>query len=70
MTFRFKHELDPEGILQSSPVAEQVEKVNPDLVWRVRTRVSLTPDALAVYFGIVRQQISSLLPSGSSKKKA
>ena len=29
-----------------------------------------TLDALARYFGIVRQQISSLLPSGSSKKNA
>jgi septum formation protein len=29
-----------------------------------------TLEVLARYFGIVRQQISSLLPSGSSKKKA
>jgi uncharacterized coiled-coil protein SlyX len=32
VTFRYKHELDPEGILQFGLVAEDVEKVNPDLV--------------------------------------
>jgi septal ring factor EnvC (AmiA/AmiB activator) len=34
VTFRYKHELDPEGIPQFGLVAEQVEKVNPDLVVR------------------------------------
>ena len=34
MTFRYKHELDPEGIPQFGLVAEEVEKVNPDLVAR------------------------------------
>ena len=34
VTFRYKHELDPEGIPQFGPVAEQVEAVNPDLVAR------------------------------------
>ena len=34
VTFRYKHELDPEGISQFGLVAEQVEKVNPDLVAR------------------------------------
>ena len=32
MTFRYKHELDPKGIPQFGLVAEDVEKVNPDLV--------------------------------------
>ena len=32
VTFRYKHELDPAGIPQFGLVAEQVEKVNPDLV--------------------------------------
>jgi uncharacterized coiled-coil protein SlyX len=32
VTFRYKHELDPEGIPQFGLVAEQVEKVNADLV--------------------------------------
>ena len=32
VTFRYKHELDPERIPQFGLVAEQVEKVNPDLV--------------------------------------
>jgi len=34
VTFRYKHELDPKGIPQFGLVAEQVEKVNPDLVIR------------------------------------
>ena len=34
VTFRYKKELDPKGIPQFGLVAEQVEKVNPDLVAR------------------------------------
>src|SRR5947208_9009907 len=34
VTFRYKQELDAEGIPQFGLVAEQVEKVNPDLVAR------------------------------------
>ncbi len=34
VTFRYKKELDPDGIPQFGLVAEQVEKVNPDLVTR------------------------------------
>jgi hypothetical protein len=34
VTFRYKNELDPNGIPQFGLVAEQVEKVNPDLVAR------------------------------------
>src|SRR5205814_4613010 len=34
VSFRYKHELDPNGIPQFGLVAEQVEKVNPDLVAR------------------------------------
>jgi hypothetical protein len=36
VTFRYKHELDPEGIPQFGLVAEEVAKVNPDLVARDR----------------------------------
>ena len=32
VTFRYKHELDPEAIPQFGLVAEQVEKVDPNLV--------------------------------------
>jgi trimeric autotransporter adhesin len=32
VTFRYKHELDPDGVTQFGLIAEQVEKVNPDLV--------------------------------------
>ena len=34
VTFCYRHELDPDGIPQFGLVAEQVEKVNPDLVAR------------------------------------
>src|SRR4029077_4566899 len=34
VTFRYKQELDPDGIPQFGLVAEQVERVNPDLVVR------------------------------------
>ena len=34
VTFRYKRELDPKGIPQFGLVAEEVEKVNPDLVAR------------------------------------
>ncbi|MGI8957340.1 MAG: tail fiber domain-containing protein [Chthoniobacterales bacterium] len=34
VTFHYKPELDPAGIPQFGLVAEQVEKVNPDLVAR------------------------------------
>jgi Chaperone of endosialidase len=32
VTFRYKHELDPDGIPQFGLIAEDVEKINPDLV--------------------------------------
>ena len=34
VTFHYKHDLDPKGIPQFGLVAEEVEKVNPDLVVR------------------------------------
>jgi hypothetical protein len=34
VTFRYKHDLDPDGNPQFGLIAEQVEKVNPDLVVR------------------------------------
>jgi hypothetical protein len=34
VTFRYKQDLDPDGIPQFGLVAEQVEKVDPDLVIR------------------------------------
>jgi hypothetical protein len=34
VTFRYKHDFDPAGIPQFGLVAEEVEKVNPDLVAR------------------------------------
>ena len=34
VTFRYKHDLDPKGRSQFGLIAEEVEKVNPDLVSR------------------------------------
>ena len=34
VTFRYKEEIDPDGIPQFGLIAEQVEKVNPDLITR------------------------------------
>jgi hypothetical protein len=34
VSFRYKHELDPDGIPQFGLIAEEVDKVNPDLVIR------------------------------------
>ena len=34
VTFRYKDEIDPDGITQFGLVAEEVEKVNPDLITR------------------------------------
>jgi len=34
VSFRYKSEIDPEGIPQFGLIAEEVEKVNPDLVGR------------------------------------
>ena len=34
VTFRYKHDVDPDGIPQFGLVAEDVEKVNPALVAR------------------------------------
>ena len=34
ITFRYKEEIDPDGIPQFGLVAEEVEKVNPDLITR------------------------------------
>src|SRR5438874_5568297 len=34
VTFRYEHELDLDGVPQLGLIAEQVEKVNPDLVVR------------------------------------
>ena len=34
VTFRYKKDLDPDGVQQFGLVAEEVEKVNPDLVVR------------------------------------
>ena len=34
VTFRYKKEMDPDGVTQFGLIAEQVEKINPDLVVR------------------------------------
>src|SRR5262249_3836632 len=34
VTFRYKHDVEPDGVPQFGLIAEEVEKVNPDLVVR------------------------------------
>ena len=34
VTFRYKEELDPDGVPQFGLIAEEVEKINPDLIVR------------------------------------
>ena len=41
VTFRYKKEFDPTGLAQFGLVAEDVEKVNPDL-WYATTKENLT----------------------------
>jgi len=43
VTFRYKHELDPNGIPQFGLVAEEVEKVNPDLTKHICNFLKFSP---------------------------
>jgi hypothetical protein len=52
VTFRYKQELDPESIPQFGLVAEEVEKVNPDLVAR---------DANGKVYTVRYEQINAML---------
>jgi uncharacterized coiled-coil protein SlyX len=42
VTFRYKEDIDPDGIPQFGLIAEQVEKINPDLVVRSEDRKVMT----------------------------
>jgi hypothetical protein len=46
VTFRYKEELDPDKIPQFGLVAEEVEKVNPDLVARETVNLARAIDGL------------------------
>jgi Chaperone of endosialidase len=37
VTFRYKQEIDPEGVRQFGLVAEEVEKVDPNLIFAMPT---------------------------------
>jgi predicted ribosome quality control (RQC) complex YloA/Tae2 family protein len=52
VTFRYKKELDPEGVPQFGLVAEDVEKVNPDLVVR---------DAQAKVYSVRYEAVNAML---------
>jgi hypothetical protein len=52
VTFRYKHELDPSGTPQFGLVAEEVEKVNPDLVAR---------DAQGKVFSVRYEAVNAML---------
>jgi len=54
VTFRYKQEIDPEGIPQFGLMGEDVEKVNPDLVARGNQRTphdSLPGSVLTMHAG-------------------
>src|SRR5438093_4052998 len=51
VTFRYKEEIDPTGTTQFGLVAEQVEKVNPDLVVR---------DAEGKPYGVRYDQVNAM----------
>jgi len=42
VSFRYKEEIDPDGIPQFGLIAEEVEKVNPDLITRGENRKPTT----------------------------
>ncbi|HEV2047171.1 MAG TPA: tail fiber domain-containing protein [Chthoniobacterales bacterium] len=52
VTFRYKQELDPQGIPQFGLVAEEVEKVDPDLVVR---------DAQGKVYGVRYEAVNAML---------
>ena len=52
VSFRYKQELDPEGMLQFGLVAEEVAKVNPDLV---------VPDQEGKPFSVRYEEVNAML---------
>jgi hypothetical protein len=67
VTFRYKHELDPNGIPQFGLVAEEVEKVNPDLVAR-----DAQGKAYTVRYEAIKRDVAERVPqrapySGTTK---
>ena len=61
VTFHYKKELDPDGIPQFGLVAEQVQKVNPDLVAR---------DAEGKVYTVRYDQVNAICSTSFSKSTA
>ena len=61
VTFRYKRELDPEGIPQFGLVAEQVEKVNPDLVAR---------DDQGKPYSVRYEAVNAMLPATKTRNRS
>ena len=68
VTFRYKHELDADGIPQFGLVAEEVEKVNPDLVGSDRGRKS-HDSSLRSGKREVTQQVPERAPRGGGTRE-
>jgi len=68
VTFRFKHELDPDGIPQFGLVAEDVEKVNPDLVARDAGGKAYTVRYEAVNAMLLNEFLKEHVKTGQLKK--
>jgi hypothetical protein len=64
VTFRYKKELGPEGIPQFGLVAEEVEKINPDLIARDQQGKPYTVRYEAVN-AIAAQRVSQRAQKGS-----
>ena len=62
ITFRYKKEIDPAGRSQFGLVAEDVEKVNPDLVVRDKRRARAIHGLLRQSFQVPTQIINDDLP--------
>ena len=68
VTFRYKKEIDPVGTSQLGLVAEDVEKVNPDLVVRGQRRKTLHR-ALRRGERDVAQRVSERAPQSARSRK-
>ena len=69
VTFRYKQELDPDGIPQFGLVAEEVEKVNPDLVVRDEAGKVMTVRYEAVNAMLLNEFLKEHLKAAEEHRK-
>jgi Chaperone of endosialidase len=66
VTFRYKHELGPAGVPELGLVAEEVEKVNPDLVVRDQEGKVITARYEAVNATLLNEFLIGTSESGEA----